>query len=284
MVSVWHRGKAKVDCLLGNKLPRRLTTCESACRFPCEIVEMITAHLTHDLRALKACSLTCQLWYLVVVPLLHHTLILRGDGPSAAHSKLKPLFKLYELGLIPLVKEIRVGQWCGKGRWFGPQAFSRRDLRYFSTFTNVQTLVLERLRLDHFIPDIKRYFAHFSPSLKSIALFKPRCTPRQLSYFLSLFPNLDDIEIQHTYTSKPNATLPDAELVLSSAPIMRGRLVLHCFRWIETWTYLTASCGGPRFRYVDLRGSACCAPLLLEACAETIETLRFNVTDGFFGK
>ena len=284
MATVWHRGKDKVNRLLGNTLPRRRTACESASLFPCEIVEMITAHFIRDLDTLKACSLTCRLWYLVVAPLLHHTLILRGNRPGAAHNKLKSLSKLHRLGLMPLVKEIRVSQWCGTSGWFAPQAFSRRDLRYFSAFTNVQTLVLQRLRLDHFIPNIKRYFEHLSPSLKSIALFKPRCTPRQLSYFLSLFPNIDDIEIQHTYTYTPNPTIPDMELVPFSTPKLRGRLVLHYFRWVDTWTHLIASNCSPQFRHADLRGSAGCAPILLEACAKTIETLRFNATDGLAGK
>ena len=37
---------------------------------------------------------------------------------------------------MPLIKEIRVER---KGIWFMPQAFSRRDLRYFSAFENVHT-------------------------------------------------------------------------------------------------------------------------------------------------
>jgi len=54
MVTVWHRGKSGVNCLLGKAY-------KPTCPFPLpyEIVEMIIAHLTRDLRTLKACSLIC---------------------------------------------------------------------------------------------------------------------------------------------------------------------------------------------------------------------------------
>ena len=43
-------------------------------------------------------------------------------------------------------------------------------------------------------------------------------------------------------------------------------------------TYPTASNGGLRFRHVDLDRSKPCALVLSEACAETLETLRLNMT------
>jgi len=182
------------------------------------------------------------------------------------------------------VKEIRVKQTLGINGWFGPQAFSRRDLRYFSAFANVQALVLQRFQIYRFLPGIERYFEHFSPTLRSITLLNLRCTPRQLSYFLSLFSNLDDIEIRFAYTYTSCQTIPDAQLVLFSTPSLRGRLALHRFRWAETWADLIASRCFLRFRYMDLRGSESCTPILLEACAETLETLRLSMVDGLVGK
>lgn len=259
------------------------TANESTCRLPYEIMEMITAHLTRDLGALKACSLACRFWYTVTAPHLHHTLILKQGGPGTARGELKPLSKLHKLGLVPLVKQIRVIQW-GASEWFTPRAFGRRDRRYFSAFANVQTLVLHRPQLDCFTPHIERYFVHFSPSLRSLTLFTPRCTPQQLSYFLSLFSNLDNIEIWHTQTRAPNTTALDTKLAPFSTPKLQGRLALYGFHWAETWTHLITWCGGLRFRHLDLRGSSSCASLLLEACAETVETLRFKVTKDLAGK
>ena len=259
---------------------------ESTCRVPYEIVEMIIAHLARHTRTLKACSLTCRSWHTTTLPYLRRTITLRRNTPDATRSQLKPLSKLHELGQIPLVKEIRVRQPRGtdSSGWFGPRAFTRRDLCHFSAFANVQTLRLEELEIHRFIPGIERYFEHFSPTLRSITLFNPHCTPRQLSHFLSLFSKLDNIKIWQIDTQVPNTAIPDTTPVPSSAPKLRGRFALYQFYCVETWTHLIASCNGIKFRYMNLRDVPSCAPVLLEACAETLETLRFNATDGSVSK
>ena len=241
---------------------------------------MIIAHLSRDFRTLIACSMTCRSWYTAAVPHLHHTLTLRGNTPEVGRSKLEPLSKLRELGLAPLVKEVRVYQYHCENAWIAPWGSSNHT---FSGFANVQTLRLEEPDIQLFIPGTERYFKHLPPTLRSITLCNPRCTPQQLSRFLSLFPNLDDIEIEG-YRYIPGGAIPVTELVPFSASKLRGRLVLHDFPRAETWTDLITSRGGLRFRYMDLCGSANCAPVLFEACAKTLDTLRFSVIDGSFGE
>ena len=163
-----------------------------------------------------------------------------------------------------------------------PEAFERLDLRYFSAFTNVHTLALENAQISRFIPDIGRYFEHFSLTLRSIALYNPDCTPLQLSYFLSFFPNLDDVNVDHT--GSPMDDTPPTNLVSFSAPKLRGQLTLRHSRWAETWTHLIDSSGGLRFRHMHLREVGNCEPTLLRACAETLETLRFNASDSSIGE
>ena len=265
---VWRRGKTNINRLLGNTP----TTHESACRLPYEIVEMIITRIAHDLNTLKACSLTCHSWYIAAVPHLHYTLTLTTRG------KLKPLSKVHQLGLMPRIKEIRVQQ--DRRTWLVPQAFSRRDLHYSSAFANVQTLILQYLDIFLFIPGIERYFGHFSPTLRSIALLDPCCTPGQLSHFLSLFPSLDDITIRGVPTRPPNVTIPDTELIPFSTPRLRGRLVLCGSGPVEAWTRLIASDGGLRFHCMSLFKVGRCAPVLFEACAETLETLQFYALEG----
>ena len=296
MYALWDRVKAKVNRLLGNTPRPARATDESTSRLPHEILEMITAHLTRDLEALKACSLTCRSWYLAAVPHLHHTLTFRREmphfnrrgrrRPPSTRHKLKPLSELHDMDLIPLVKKIRVEQPVkenlGVRPWLVPRAFSRRDLRHFSAFANVQVLVIQRLRLYRFIPGIERYFDQFSPTLRSLVLYTPRCTPRQLSHFFSLFPNLDDIGLD---TALPphtlNTTSPDSELVPFSSPKLRGRLTLHSRNWVGVWTDLIASGGGLRFRHMDLRWNANWASVLLDACAGTLETLRIGLREWY---
>jgi len=275
MVTAWRRPKAKVNNLNNAPLePQETWTTHELTRpfpapFPYDIVDMIIAYLTRHRDTLEACSLTCHSWYTAAAPHLHHTLTLTGDGPR---SQLVPLSNLHELGLMPLVREIQVKQ---RRPWFAPQAFSHLDLYYFSSLTNVHTLKLENVEIFRFISLVDRYFQHFAPTLRSITLSDPWCTPRQLSHFLSLFSNLDDIEIRNAHLT----TIPDKVLAPFSAPKLRGRLALYNASSVETWTHLITSSGGLRFRHMDLHKVGSCAPVLLEACAETLETLRLGARD-----
>lgn len=275
---LWHRGKATVNRLTGNAPPKTRRTRESTFRLPYEIVEMITAHLTSDIATLKACSLTCRSWYALVLPRIHHTLLLGEEETKTHRDNLRQLSRLHKLGLAPLVKEILVKQGDWDENWLLPRTFKNHDLRCFSAFNNVHTLKIQRLDIRNFMPNIKRYFEQFSPTLRSIALFSPcYIQPQQLSYFLSLFPNLDDINI--TYFRPLIYQYFDGELVPFSAPKLRGDLTLRASSSIEIWLYLIAACGGLRFRYMELYRVGDCAHTLLEECAGTLETLKFHVAD-----
>ena len=273
---VWRRGKANINRLLGNAPPETRIAHASTCRLPYEIIEIIIANIAHNLDALKALSLTCHSWHIATAPHLHHTLTL------ASRDELRLLSKLHRLGLMSLIKEIRVEQYSD--RWLMPQAFSHRDLRYFSAFSAIQTLRLENLDVSRFIPGIERYFGHLSPTLRSIMLLSPCCNPRQLLHFLSLFPNLDDITIWDFSTYAQNAAILNTEVVPFSTPRLRGRLALRGFDSVETWTCLIASGGSLQFHYLDLWRVGGCAPIMFEACAETLEKLRLYAVDGSVGE
>ena len=281
IVTAWQQGRIKLNHLL-NTHERIPQTRQSPSPLPYDIVEMIIAHVTSDLRALKAFSLTCRSWYIIAVPHLHHTLTLREDARYPARDKLEPLSKLSKLSLASLIKEIQVNQSADRYAWFVPREFSRCDLRNFSAFTNVHTLRLRNFDIFRFIPHINRYFGHLSPTLRSVTLYGPRCTPQQLSHFLSLFPNLDDIELRNPLMFDVGTTkhVPFS----TPAPGLRGRLALYNFSQVEAWTQIIASCGGLQFHHIDLYKAVCSTPVLLEACAETLETIRFNTADGTYGK
>lgn len=280
-----HRGKAKISHLLSNAHPNPRTAHESACRLPYEIVEMVVANLTHDPNTLKACSLVCRSMYTAAAPHIHHTLHLREKSPGILQGGLEPLSKLHKLGLVPFVKEVLVSQRDGVRGWLVPRVFIPRDLRYFSAFKNVQTLRIRGFDLDYFMPDIERYFEQFSPTLRSIALFCPTCTPQQLSYFLSLFPNLDDIEIVWGILMSPDRSkeIPRHKTFAGPpAPKLRRWLMLHTYRRDEDWTDFIALYCGLGFRHIELEGIVR-RQLLQEVCAETLETLRLYVANGPIG-
>ena len=235
---------------------------------------MIILYLIYDIQSLKACSLTCYSWYIAAAPHLHHTFVFRGVDRAG----LKSLSARHALGLLPLVKDLRIPQSAFQPRWFLPQSLNHRGSRHFFAFTNVQSLTVHNLDIHSFIPGLERHFKHFSPTLRSITLSAPRCTSRQLSHFFSLFPNLDNIEIRSFMLIRTGP--PDHPLVPFSTPKLQGQLTLSSSFAVETWEDLAASCG-LRFRSIHLYPVSKSAPVLLAACAETLEILRIEPSDEF---
>ena len=200
------------------------------------------------------------------------------DGRETNRLRLQPVSNLHGLGLIHLVRSIRVEQGF-RAPWFRPRAFTHLDLRHFSTLANVHTLKLQYLDIDLFVPTLEHHFGHFSQTLRSITLYDPWCTPRQLSHFLSLFSNLDNIGIRNTCTPSLTTSTADMKLVPFSALKPRGRLALHNVSWVEAWTHLITSSSDLRFRHMFLYAARSCAPILFKACAETLETLQLGGVD-----
>lgn len=230
---------------------------------------MIINHLIHDIQALKVCSLTCYSWYIIVVPHIHHTLVLGGNN----NDNLKPLSNRGALGLLPFVKEVRILRSPGHPGWFRPQLFKPWNSSHFSVLTNVQSLTIQDLDISKFISKLHRYLGHFSSTLRSLTLETPRCTPQELYCFISLFPNLDDLQLESSIRrdSGPRERAP----IPYHVPRLRGQLTLSHFYLIETWRRLAAS-GSLQFRSIRLRSVSSCALVLFSACADTLETLRIE--------
>jgi hypothetical protein len=145
---------------------------------------------------------------------------------------------------------------------------------------NLQDLKIEDLDFSKFqTVGIKKYFGHFSPTLRSIALLRPSGLPLQLLDFLRLFPKLDNIEIAYYHTT----TAADNTLDTPRTPIhgsLRGKLVLIAFTEKELLEKIIAGFGGIRFISMDL-DNVLGAQLLLDACAETLQTLRLHPSSLF---
>jgi hypothetical protein len=246
-----------------------------------ELVELIVSHLIYDTPTLLACSLTCYSWYIATVSHLHHTLT-TDNGRRAVKKYLwpTPLQKSYELGLLPFVTRLRIrlDYYCRVK--FTPEWLDRRTLRYFSALTNLQELGIDNLRVSKFMPTIRQCFGHFSPTLRFLALSKPKGSCRQILYFIGLFPNLQDLKL-HCYPFRgTRKSTADAALVPLSIPPLRGRLMLTDFERPSLVRDMITLFGGLRFRHMDLF-MVNCVRLLLDACAETLETLRLYPTDPY---
>jgi hypothetical protein len=213
-------------------------------------VEIIVAHLIYDLPTLKACAAVCLSWYNIATPHLHHTLIFREQTAATSdkdlHKYLSPLAPLHKLRLLSFVKQVQFRRATSLHSRVTPLLFDPRSMRYFRTLVNLQDLAIADLDFSMFPVGVDQYFGHFSPTLRSVTLSCPRGTPRQLLDFLRLFPKLNDIRIAHYYPKSQDGEGVDTQLVpIEGEP--RCRLVL---RWSGDMQFL------------------------LEACAETLETLR----------
>ena len=283
---IWYRTKGKIVWLLfGGTLEGPTAGPSSIAKLPQELVEMVVSYFIYDTRSLLACSMTCYSWYIAAVPHLHHTLTTDNDdysphGCDGRYMWPRPLQKSYELGLLPLVKRFRIRLDNAYSAKFAPEHLGGRTLRHFSALTNLQTLGIDFLQVSNFMPIIQQCFGHFSPTLRFLALKAPIGSCRQILYFIGLFPNLQDLRLNHPFPKDEQESTADATLVPPSVPPLRGRLILACFRREKLMEDMAALFGGLRFRHMDLFRVKC-VRFLLGQCTETLETLSLYPSDPY---
>jgi len=192
---------------------------------------------------------------------------------------LSPLASLHKLGLSPFVKQVQFTGAIFTDPWVVPAIFNSWSLRHFRALVNLQDLTIADPDFSKFPMGAGKYFGHFSPTLRSVALSRPNGTRRQLLDFFRLFPKLDDIKISY-YRATPEAhEALDTQLI----PIrggLRGRLILKEFDEQGLLKDMIVAFGGMRFTSMDLQ-NARGVRLLLEACAGTLEVLHIYLDDLF---
>ena len=118
------------------------------------------------------------------------------------------------------------------------------------------------------------------PTLRSLVLWDPIGSSRQILYFIGLFSNLQDLKIRYITLEEEWEGTSGAGLIPLSVPPLCGRLVLARFTKEKLVKDMITFFGGLRFRYMDLFRVKC-VPLLLRACADTLEGLRLYPTDPY---
>jgi hypothetical protein len=242
---------------------------------------MIIDHLICDSRTLLACSLTCYSWYIVVAPHIHHTLVTKTHSWDADTDLKwpKPLRNMHIIGLLPLVKKFHIrGASIYIIPIFSPKLLGWCTLFHFTALTNVQELGIDYLDIPSFIPRIRWYFGHFSLTVRSLALREPKGSRRQIIYFIGMFKHLEDLKLIYDKVNSKGEPAEDPILVPPFIPPLRGRLTAARLPRAGIWKDMIELFGGIRFRYMDLFNVAG-TRLLLDACAETLETLRLYPSD-----
>ena len=223
-------------------------------------------------------------WYLAAAPHLHHTLItpvylLRENEQLRRPDSFR---HIYELGLFPLVKKFHVKGVDPYVGYRGPITFSPKQfdsciLHQFSTLTNIRELGIDSLDISSFMPNVRQYFGHFSPTVQSLALRKPKGSRRQI-FFIGLFQHLEDVKLLYDSVDFQEEPADDLTLIPFFVPPLHGRLTMTCFTRVGILEDMIGLFGGLRFRGMDIffvHGMR----LLLDACAETLETLRLYPND-----
>jgi len=255
--------------------PSTVVPSSPATRLPLELVETIIDYLIYDIRSLRACTLTCYSWYIAAVHHLHYTLII-SDSWGQKFQWPNPLRHMHTLGLLPFVKTLWV---CGiYGRAFSPKYFNRHTLRRFSALNNVHRLMIDYLDTHSFMPRIQQYFGHFMPTVEELCLKNPIGSRRQIIYFIGLFEHLESLNLNYDRFCSQWEPPDDLTLFPPFLPPLRGWLELTSFKRVGLLKDMVDLFEGLRFRCMSLF-DVDAMPLLLDACAETLEVLQLYPND-----
>ena len=128
------------------------------------------------------------------------------------------------------------------------------------------------------MPRIQRYFRHFFPTVKSLLLKKPRGSRRQIIYFIGLFQHLQDLTLTYHEDNVQEEPVDDPTLVPLFTPPLQGFLKILHLTGVGLLKDMIDLFEGFQFRRMllhDVDGM----PLLLDACAKTLETLALYPSD-----
>lgn len=239
---------------------------------PPELIDRILKSLRGDPESLMAAGLISKAWtgwsqthlfesVHLKPPNLPRWLTNVPQGPDGPASHTRAL-TLEEYRLTP---------------WINPQ-YLDFPLSNLTSFRDVRSLTLVQWNatLFHGVSP-EPYFGHFGKSLRALSLRFCTLDPTTLFEFLSLLPNVQDLEIAYlfphsatfdTIPDVPNVT-PDFGGTLSLADLASGHLLLKALAALPL-----------RFTTVSIRGCTFHEPdvyqMLFSSCQDTLVSLRFE--------
>jgi hypothetical protein len=137
---------------------------------------------------------------------------------------------------------------------------------------NLQKLEIEDLMFSQFPEGLGKYLGHFAPTLRSVALICPKGARWQLLDFLRLFPKLENVGISR-YSKRGGGDPLDNQPVVPIIRGLRGTLVLKDFGDVKLLEDMAVVFGGMGFTCMDLKNTPRAMRFVLDACADTLETL-----------
>ena len=252
---------------------------------PQELVDHTMEMLHGDLRALKACSLTCKAMFASTRHLIHYTLRLtRWNNQSVLtweekmrylrwdyrDLELRFLSFMGERGFLQYPRHVYLRLDC----LFTPDILTPH-LNHFQSLDRVHSLTIDAYEGLIWRNYHSACFAHFYPTLTSLTLHRPISHYRYILQFALQFPNLQNLCIKHMEDgghTRPDLVIPP---IVDESPPLRGHLRLvgvGTDQWPIEFTNDLPN--GINFRSVELQGvfwEHC--QRILTACAGTLEDL-----------
>ena len=256
---------------------------------PQELVDNIMDMLHDDIRALKACSLTCKVMFASTRRLIHQTLHLTLDNTLRI---LTPKEKRhYEKGNRDV--ELRFLSFMGVR---GFLQYTQRvhictqypftpgillpHLHHFQSLNRIHTLTIDNFCANEWVDYHATCFGHFYPTLTSLAL-SHSFGRRGLLNFALRFPNLENLSLEWLkFDLGPERELTNAATSPDRSPPLRGCLRLAANDNVPVRFWVQAFREPPKglnFRSVELEGiPSSLAQAALNACAQTLEDVTFT--------
>jgi len=251
---------------------------------PQEIVDEILEYLEDDRRTLRVCSLTCKGLFRSARRIIHRQLCVDKFGLACVshrrqmcrceavhYSRLYTLWAAARCDLARYTRDltIKVGEeFTPKNLW--------PHLSQFQMFARLTSLTLHRFSPTPFLPVFDQYFGHLAQQMRSLEFIYPSGPQDNMMYFISQFPNLDDLGFS---PFPPHNLDPSKEYKMSSvqsSPALRGTLRVSTTNDWDTNSLecLTRLPSGLRFRSIEfLRCTRINPDIIIQECTSTLQSL-----------
>ena len=281
---VW---KKLVPSRLQRRLRRASPTAECASgwnRLPPELIDEILQWLSDDLPALKACSLTCKLMLSSARPLIGSWLYLsparkwrsRGRSmkspfkrPKKRCDSLERLADMDHRGLLTYTRHLvlKMDEFS-----LAPQ-YLQQYHPFFLSIDNLRTLVIDGLDVAMFMPVFNGCLGMFTRSLRGLDIRHIWDSDRQLLWFISQFPLLEDLSVRSCYALY--FFLGPSPPLIRTSPPFRGHLNLSLIMDSQSLCEALAQFpGGLNFTSIELKG--CGKPAaVIAACQLSLKSVSY---------
>ena len=254
---------------------------------PQELLDHIMEMLCDDLRALKACSLTCKAMFTSTQRLIYQTLhltarnnekVLIEERIKDPHQRsdyhgLRYLSFMGERGLLRYTRHIRI-----RDRGIFTPDTLLHHLHHFQSLDRVHTLSIAYYDAAIWENHRKTCFSSLYPTLTSLTLSHTFSGYRSLFQFALQFPNLENLSLQWLVNDLRITPDLTSFVIVDKSPPLRGRLrlvgvdSLIAVEWPIDLTHELSNV--VNFRSVEIEDfSGNQSQYILRACAHTLENL-----------